>query len=284
MKFEHEIDSSSWTVMHRLVAILDDGTRREGMFCKYDAPAFISDEEIAGLDVPAVPRDGFIAFTEYFDGECPRIIRYQEAIFSVETKEVDILSHRLSGIQEDEVSESDSTRLPSAVCDQSSDADVAESYVKHGGEDIKLDIVEPSAPDYEEVSRNNLRILGIDPGAEHLVFRDVATGRTGTLKSVDLVTSLNKFLDDVKGLGPIPHILHHPVPMHTFHLKVSRRDGEVVTEFLDTPPLAPVTSLSEFREQKETAHAPLAGLSVERHDDPTHREDEAHDESFSLKP
>lgn len=281
MKFEHEIDSSSWTVMHRLVAVLDDGTRREGMFCKYDAPAFISDEEIAGLDVPAVPRDGFIAFTEYFEGECPRIVRYQEAIFSVETKEVDILSHRLSGIQEDVEGESDFTHPLSAMSDQSSDADVAESYVKHGGEDIKLDIVEPSAPDYEEVSRNNLRILGIDPGAEHLVFRDVATGRTGTLKSVDLVTSLNKFLDDVKGMGPIPTVLHHQIPLH---IKVSRRDGEVVTEALGTPPLAPVTSLSEFREQKESVHAPLAGLSVERHDDPTHREDAAHDESFSLKP
>jgi hypothetical protein len=74
MKLVHEFKEGSWGgSLHRITAVFEEGTRIEGDWSRYDAPAFITDHDLGeegGLS------SGYIAHTAYFMGMVPTMVRY----------------------------------------------------------------------------------------------------------------------------------------------------------------------------------------------------------------
>jgi hypothetical protein len=97
VKFVQEFDDSGWKTMHRLVLVNDDGTRIEGQFSLFDLPAFIYDEQIAGVPLPEQATSGWISTTDYFGGEFPRVARfYLDSAVTVEQAEVAVVGSIMS--------------------------------------------------------------------------------------------------------------------------------------------------------------------------------------------
>jgi len=88
MQFIQEFDSRGWKPLHRLVVITDDGRRIEGRQSMTEYLAIISDEEIAGLAAPTQVKSGYMVSTEYWGGEVPRLMRFED-VGNVSFKRID---------------------------------------------------------------------------------------------------------------------------------------------------------------------------------------------------
>jgi hypothetical protein len=88
MKLIHEFDSSSWRTMHRLVHEADDGTRIEGCFSLYDDVASLSDVEIAGQKLEGEPTSGYLAFSDFYKGVLPALVRFEKPGITAEEREI----------------------------------------------------------------------------------------------------------------------------------------------------------------------------------------------------
>lgn len=102
MKLIHEFDSSSWRTMHRLVHVAEDGTRTEGCFSLYDDVASLSDVEIGGGKLEAEPVSGYLAFSDFYAGTLPRLVRFCEAPYDAEERTVTGSFDHVMGGPEDE--------------------------------------------------------------------------------------------------------------------------------------------------------------------------------------
>jgi hypothetical protein len=101
MEFIQEFDSRGWKPMHRLVIITDDGRRVEGPQTLTDMMAIISDEAIRGEPEPTQVRSGYIVTTDYWGGEIPRLMRFED-VGNVSFKRIDADTNQLIPIGEDE--------------------------------------------------------------------------------------------------------------------------------------------------------------------------------------
>jgi hypothetical protein len=75
MQLVHEFDDSNWQMRHRLALIKEDGTRLEGDWALYAEPAILSGIEGNPRDI----GDGFLAYTEYWEGVMPPLVRFYKS-------------------------------------------------------------------------------------------------------------------------------------------------------------------------------------------------------------
>lgn len=77
MKFTHEFDSHGFKTFHRLVWVNPHGERIAGDWALYEAPAFLSVEEIGGREESEMtPRTGFFALTDYYTSNGSLVAAY----------------------------------------------------------------------------------------------------------------------------------------------------------------------------------------------------------------
>lgn len=88
MKLIHEFDSSSWRTMHRLVHVAEDGTRIAGCFSLYDDVASLSDVEIGGGSLEGEPVSGYLAFSDFYKGTLPALVRFEAPGIVAEQRDI----------------------------------------------------------------------------------------------------------------------------------------------------------------------------------------------------
>jgi len=96
MKFIHEFDSHGWKTYHRLVWLNPLGERIEGGWALYEAPAFLSVEEMGGKREPELtPPVGYFALTDYYTSGGSMVAAYS-ALKSVANYVTDVTVHELT--------------------------------------------------------------------------------------------------------------------------------------------------------------------------------------------
>lgn len=70
MKFIQQFTTGDWEQpLHRLIVIEEDGTRLVGSWTGYQHAATVND--------PRMPFNGWISYTDYYEGVMPRVSRFE---------------------------------------------------------------------------------------------------------------------------------------------------------------------------------------------------------------
>lgn len=171
VKIKHQFTDTGWKQLHRLVGTIEVPLTKEplivyGGWTAYENPAILSAEELAAAcgfftddaTIGGEPTQGFLAFSEYWEDQMPRIVRFvaqHPSHYDPETAEWDKVKpeEEASGVAEVEeeanddafaLRESPSAALPSPL---------SQFYTAVGGTlDVNAQALQHKEPTLEEPS------------------------------------------------------------------------------------------------------------------------------------